>query len=55
MVNQDVYSQRFGIPPQAVSMTLGMLDVDGVIGIELFKRYRIQFNNQTVYLPPQGI
>ncbi len=55
MVNQDAYSQRFGIPPQAVSMTLGMLNVDGVIGIELFKRYRIQFNNQTVYLPPQGI
>ena len=55
MVNQGVYSQRFGIPPQVVSMTLGLLNVDGVIGIELFKRYRIQFNNHIVFLPPQGI
>ncbi len=55
MVGQGVYSQIFGIPPQVISMTLGLLDIDGVIGIELFKRYRIQFNNHTVFLPPQGI
>lgn len=55
MVGQGVYSQRFGIAPQAISMTLGLLDVDGIIGIELFKRYRIQFNNHIVFLPPQGI
>ena len=55
MVGQGVYSQIFGIPPQVISMTLGLLDIDGVIGIELFKRYRLQFNNQVVFLPPQGI
>ena len=55
MVNQGVYSQRFGIPPQVISMTFDLLKVDGVIGIELFKHYRIQFNNHTVFLPPQGI
>ena len=51
----EKYRQRFGIPPQIISMTLDMLQVDGIIGIELFKRYRIQLNNQIVFLPPQGI
>lgn len=55
MMNQNVYKQRFGIPPQIISMTLDMLNVDGVIGIELFKRKSLQFNNQTVFLLPQGI
>ena len=55
MTNQDVYKQRFGIPPQIISMTLDMLNVDGVIGIELFKRNRLQFSNHTVFLLPQRI
>lgn len=55
LTDQETYSQRFGIPPQNVSITFDMLHVDGVIGIELFKRYRLQFKNQTVFLPPQGI
>lgn len=54
LTGEEKYRQKFGIPPQIISMTLDMLHVDGIIGIELFKRYRLQFNNQIVYLPPQG-
>ena len=53
LTHQNVYRQRFGIPPQVISITLELLNVDGVIGIELFKQYRLQFKNQTVFLPPQ--
>jgi hypothetical protein len=55
LTGQGVYSQRFGAPPQIISLTLAQLNADGVIGIELFKRFRIQFNNRIVFLPPQGI
>ena len=49
------YSQVFGVAPRMLSMTLAMLQVDGIIGIDLFKRYRIQIRDGKVFLPPQGI
>ena len=55
LTGQETYTQRFGVPPQIISLTLAQLHADGVIGIELFKRYRLQFNNRIVFLPPQGI
>lgn len=55
LIGQETYSQRFGVPPQIISLMLAQLNADGVIGMELFKRYRLQFNNQIVFLPPQGI
>ena len=55
LTGQEIYSQKFGIPPQIISLTLSQLKVDGIIGIELFKRYRLQFKNRIVHLPPQGI
>ncbi len=48
------YSQRFGVPPQKVSKTLEGFNIDGIIGIELFKRFKLQIRNGIVYLPPQG-
>ena len=49
------YFQMFGVAPGMLSMTLSMLQVDGIIGIDLFKRYRIQIRDGKVFLPPQGI
>lgn len=48
------YSQRFGVPPQEVSKTLEGYNIDGIIGIEQFKRFKLQIRNGIVYLPPQG-
>lgn len=41
-LGHGTYSQVFGVPPQIISSTLETLHVDGVIGLELFKRYRLQ-------------
>lgn len=49
------YVQRFGNPPQIISMTLQLMGVDGIIGIDLFKRFRLQIRNLVLFLPPQGI
>ena len=49
------YEQLFGIPPHAIAMTLNYLKVDGIIGIDLFKQYRMQLRNGILYFPPQGI
>lgn len=50
-----IYTQRYGIPPPIVSLMLDSLSVDGIIGVDLFKRYRLQLFNGHVFLPPQGI
>lgn len=51
LTHSGTYIQRFGIPPQIISMTFDLLQIDGVIGIELFKRYRLQFKDKTIYSP----
>ncbi len=55
-INEDApYYQEFGILPNLIESTLSMLHIDGIIGVELFKRYRIQIKNGQLFLPPQGI
>lgn len=45
----------FGIPPKVISMTLAKLNIDGIIGVDLFKQFRLQLRNGVLHLPPQGI
>lgn len=49
------YHQEFGILPVRLESILSMLHFDGIIGIDLFKRYRIQIKAGKLFLPPQGI
>lgn len=49
------YKQAFGIPPAAISMILKQFNVDGIIGVELFKRYTMRVKNGVLNFPPQGI
>ena len=55
VLDGNQYNQTFGVLPNLLSMTLAMLQVDGIIGIDLFKRYRIQIKEGKLFLPPQGI
>lgn len=55
VVDGKQYNQTFGVLPNLLSMTLAMLQVDGIIGVDLFKRYRIQIRDGKLFLPPQGI
>ena len=54
-IDDKPYIQRFGTPPALLEMTLQQLNVDGVIGVDLFKQYRIQIRGTKMFLPPQGI
>ena len=47
-LGHGTYSQVFGVPPQMISMSLEALNVDGVIGLDLFKRYRLQIKEGNV-------
>lgn len=49
------YEQLFGTPPQWLATLLSQYGVDGIIGIDLFKRFRIQIKGGELFLPPQGI
>ena len=55
VLNGEQYNQTFGVLPNLLSMTLDMLHVDGIIGIDIFKRYRIQIRDRKLFLPPQSI
>ena len=55
MKGEPPYNQAFGILPPMLGMTLVMLQADGIIGVELFKRYRIQIREGKLCFPPQGI
>lgn len=55
MTGENPYNQMFGVLPEMLGLTLAMLQADGIIGVELFKRYRIQIREGKLYLPPQGI
>ncbi len=55
-INDDVpYCQEFGLLPNLLEATLSMINVDGIIGVDLFKRYRIQIKDGKLFFPPQGI
>ncbi|WP_027455771.1 hypothetical protein [Xylanibacter brevis] len=49
------YSQQFGILPAIISTMLFLYGADGLFGVELFKRYRLQIMNGRLFFPPQGI
>ena len=54
VVNEKPYSQLFGFLQNALAKTLSILNVDGIIGMDLFKRYPIQIKDGKLFLPPQG-
>jgi len=49
------YEQTFGNLPEIMGSAVSRLGVDGVIGIDLFKRYRLQIRNGHLFIPSQGI
>ncbi len=49
------YMQDFGKMPQMVRMTIEMIKMDGIIGFDLFKRFRLQLKHGEIYLPPQVV
>lgn len=54
LVNQKCIME-FGSPPPVLKTMLRQLNVDGILGVELFKRFRLQIKGEKMYLPPQGI
>lgn len=55
LVCDITYEQQYGTPPTLLAALLTQYGADGIIGIELFKRFRIQIKSGEVYFPPQGI
>ena len=55
MTTEKPYVQMFGVAPSMLSMMLMLLRVDGIIGVDLFKRYRIQIRVGKLFIPPEGI
>ena len=53
--NCKPYIQEYGTPPQQIEFLLNQYHMDGIIGIELFKRFRLHLLNGELYFPPQGI
>lgn len=49
------YKQDFGVPPVELAIVLDKNGVDGVLGVDFFKRYRVQIKNGELFFPPQGI
>ena len=55
LVCDIMYEQQYGTPPPMLTTLLNQYGVDGIIGIELFKRFRVQIKGGEMYFPPQGI
>ena len=49
------YEHQYGAPHPYLTALLSQYGVDGIIGIELFKRFRIEISGGELFLPPQGI
>lgn len=49
------FQQRYGTPPPQIRMKLGQLHADGIVGVDLFKLFRLQLKDSRVFFPPQGI
>ena len=54
-VYDSKYTQRYGTPPPIVALMLERLNVDGIIGVDIFNKFRLQIRNGVLYVPPQGI
>lgn len=49
------YKQDFGEMPPTISKIVSTLNMDGIIGYEFFKKFRLQINKGDIFFPPQGI
>ncbi|MBO5085966.1 MAG: hypothetical protein J6B65_01870 [Paludibacteraceae bacterium] len=52
---EEEFDVEFGSMPAEVAMLLGTMGVDGIIGYDLFSRFRIIVENGKIVIPPQGI
>lgn len=48
-------SLKFGTPPHLLSTFLSLLHVQGILGLDFFKRFRLQLKGGELFFPPQGI
>ena len=52
--NDKSFVFEYGVSPK-IDVALQMLNVDGIIGNELLRHYRLQIKGYALKLPPQGI
>ena len=46
---------KFGVPPLMLSKFMATMNVQGILGLDFFRLYRLQLRNSVLYFPPQGI
>ena len=49
LIGQTAFSQRFGFPPKEILSILDLFQADGIIGIDLFRRYDLQIRGGALY------
>ena len=49
LIEHPTFSQRFGIPPKEILSILDLFQADGIIGIDLFRRYDLQIRGGALY------
>ena len=49
LIGHLAFSQRFGIPPKEILSILDLFQADGIIGIDLFRRYDLQIRGGALY------
>ena len=49
LIGHPPFSQRFGIPPKEILSILDLFQADGIIGIDLFRRYDLQIRGGALY------
>lgn len=49
------YVQKYGTPPPMLSAMLCQLHVDGILGVDFFKQFRLHLRECQLFFPPQGI
>ena len=52
--NGAYFNLEYGVSP-LIDKVLQLLKIDGIMGNELLKHYRIQIKGHSLFLPPQGI
>ena len=49
LIGHLAFPQRFGIPPKEILSILDLFQADGIIGIDLFRRYDLQIRGGALY------
>ena len=49
LIGHATFPQRFGIPPKEILSILDLFQADGIIGIDLFRRYDLQIRDGALY------